>query len=274
MREQLVVGEAPAEDGERLQVGLRARIVQLDQGLSPRRELLAGEEGRVEPFGQLGRAFQRLQGQLADHPRGEARGGRIDRLDLRDLRGAFERDHVVRMGHLQFAAEPLDLARDHALGADGMLALQVGAAALEEHQGQETRPVEGADAPGQVLARRGDMGLDFHLQGLHLALAGVGGRRHGALDHALGRQEQHVAHERPGQLQDQGLDLGPDALEGGDGREQRKQNLRAHERDCRGPGLRREADWLRVQGKRRAEAASGLPAGRPRSDRDAWSGRP
>ena len=218
--EQLVIGQPPAERRQRQKVGLGARRMQRGQSLAPGREALARRQGRIQPLGQLGRTLQRFQHQLAHGARRQGRGGGIDRFDLGDLVGPFGGQHIGRVDDLQLHAAPLRLAADHPFGARGMLALQLAPTQVEEGQDDEAGLVERPDTPGRGAAARRKVAFDPYTERLNFAFQGrgrVGGAAH---DQAVRRQEDQVAHQRPGQLDDQGLDLRPHALERRDGREQ------------------------------------------------------
>jgi hypothetical protein len=80
-------------------------------------------------------------------------------------------------------------------------------------------------APG---LRRHDQPVDDDVEHPDLAVHGLGGVGAAAHDQAGRAQEQDVAHQRPGQLLDQGRDLGSHPLQAGDLREQGKENLGPH----------------------------------------------
>ena len=109
--EHLVIGEPPARGlGAAVRDGSRER-------LAPAAPALAREQARLDPFGQLGRALERLAHQLAEPAVGQPLGQRIDRLaDLpaaapcparppRDGRSAIPR-HTARACPRPCAARP------------------------------------------------------------------------------------------------------------------------------------------------------------------------
>ena len=199
--QQFVIGQAATRPGERRKIGLAGRGMHRCQGLAPAWKLFTRLPSGVLPFGELGRARQSLQGELAKGSRGQAVGGGVDRLDLGDVAGALLVDDVVRMGDLEFgsvAVRPLDLAADGAARALGVLALQVRAVALEPDQGQEAGAVPRTDLPRLAEALRREVGVDGDDEGLDLALYGLVDRGHGSANQARWRGEQHVAHDRAG----------------------------------------------------------------------------
>ena len=210
--EEFVVGQPPAHGRQWRQIGLAGGRMQRLHGLAPGRKLLARQPGGILPFVELGRALQRREGQLAHDARGQAGGGWIDRFVVRDVADPLGRDVVFRVAHLQLAAEPFDLAADRALGPERIGLQQVLAAAFEPSQGQKARAVEGADTIG-LGAAAGDVLVDIDDEGLDQALQRALDRGEAAIDQALGRQEQHVAHMRARQLFHQRRDLWSHALQ-------------------------------------------------------------
>jgi hypothetical protein len=100
--------------------------------------------------------------------------------------------------------------------------------AFEEDQREKPRIVEDTDPPGKAWPRRGLMGLDGDGQGL-------GGAVHKARDLAvspdyqiLGQEKQNIAHPGPSQTLQERAHARADALERGDGGEERKQTLGSH----------------------------------------------
>ena len=111
--EQLVIGEAAARrmaGVKRGFVGRRMRAVKCAVPVGP--SLLLEEPG-VEPFAEIGRTRQRLADRLGERFVGQALGQRIDRLDGLDAGDVGERRDMVRMRHLDMAAEMLDASRYH-----------------------------------------------------------------------------------------------------------------------------------------------------------------
>ena len=105
--ENLVISEALARVlGSRLPMNLRQCSAPLAPGL-------AAQKPRLDPFGQLGRAFQRLAHQLAKAAVGEPLGQRIDRLADR-RRGPLAGFADLGVDDLPLVAILLELARDGA----------------------------------------------------------------------------------------------------------------------------------------------------------------
>ena len=163
--------------------------MELGQGVAPSWELLAGVPSWVLPFGEFGRAGQRLQHELADIAGGETRGGRIHRLNVGNVSGAFGRHHIVGVCDLEGEAEALDLAGDYAFGTDRMLGEKLVGVAAEEHQIDRARAVIGLDPPGLLRAARLVMGVDLYQEGLGVALDGFDHGGHGAADKAVRLEE-------------------------------------------------------------------------------------
>ncbi len=171
--EELVIGQAPPLGRVQQGVGLGLWRMQGLQRRAPAHKPFARHEGRVLPFGELGRAVQRLVSQLAHRARSETRGGRIDGLEGRDLVRPFGRQHIVRMVDLELDAElpTLDLAADGAQGAFGVLALQAVAEHLEIDQEEEAGLVRHPDPVGRAPTARRQVGVHAHQEDLGLALA-------------------------------------------------------------------------------------------------------
>ena len=193
------------------------------QRVAPGRKPFASQPGGVLPFFKHRRPFEGLQRQFAQGARGQAGRCGIDRFNQRDFRLALDGQQIVRMHDLGFDPEMLHLARDHAIGPRRVLTQQM-RTAFEEDQRDKARVVEGADAIGQADPGGRLMGIDAHLEGLRFALAGRDRLGPGPEDHAVGQGEQQVAHKGPRRLFHQGRDLGSDAFQGRDRREQRKEN--------------------------------------------------
>ena len=78
--------------------------------------------GRLDPFGKLRQAGEGARHGAAHEPVGDAGRQRPDRLDLRHLSRALDRQHVIWMRQRQLVGEALQLARHDELGADRHLA--------------------------------------------------------------------------------------------------------------------------------------------------------
>src|SRR5579863_3360478 len=155
----------------------------------------------------------------------------------------------------------LDPAADDAARPRGMGPLQVRAVSGEPDQGDEAGVVERADLPGAAQPAGPLVRVDGDDEGLVLALRGARGLDDLPAHQALGREEEHVAHPRPGHsLQERG-DARADALERGDRREQRKENLRPHASATIAPRLHRRDDepWTLYGSPARSNSRRSFP---------------
>ncbi len=104
-RENLVIGQPLARHG----VG-RVRM-DTGQRLAPARPVLAGQQAGFDPFGQVGRAGERLPHQIAHPVVGQPFGQAIDRLARGNGSRLVGRQHMVGMNDLKIVAIGFQLAR-------------------------------------------------------------------------------------------------------------------------------------------------------------------
>ena len=115
----------------------------------------ARHERRLDPFGEIGCAFERFADELAEAAVGQALRQRIDRLaKLRDR--SLPRFRNLRMDHLPLVAVGFELARDSALFAFGKLALRPARIVEIDEADRVSVAIGGIDsartAPGTVFA--------------------------------------------------------------------------------------------------------------------------
>ena len=198
---------------------------------TPAGPTLAGDPGRILPLGQLGRPLQRFQRELA-----HGAGVQVAASPDRSPRCSGSRRPGRRAGSSPGAPSAarrgtaLDLAADRAPGADADAA-GPGARRRRLNQTRNMKPglVEDADAVGQVGVGRRDVLVDGDDEGLRLALARLGRWSRGARCTMLcGERNSTSRTSGPASRSSSGRELGPDALQRGRRREQRKENLRAH----------------------------------------------
>ncbi len=237
MGQQFVERQATPDCGPGLEVGGGGRRVQGGQGVAPAGPALAGEPGRVLPFGQLRGAGQGVEHDPAHLPRRQTGGRRIDRLQQRDLVRPVERQHVVGVGDGQLDVEPLGLAGHRPAGAHRVLPRKMVSPALEPVEENEAGLISGSDPVGPPRASRREVGVYRQAEHLWLAFPGAGHGGRPPLDKALRLQERHVAHQGSRQPLDQRGELGPHALQRARGREQGEQNLRPHAVQHSGAGV-------------------------------------
>ena len=134
------------------------------------------------------------------------------------------------MYDLQLVVEAvaLDPAADDALGPFRMRLFEPGAMAAEKDQADEAGAVKGADFPRVARAARPLVRFNLHHEGLFLALVSVRRSRQLTPDQALRTEEQHVAHDRAGDLLQHRGHARSDTLQRRDRREQRKEDLWPH----------------------------------------------
>jgi hypothetical protein len=168
VRQQLVIGEPAACGRVGADGGGRGRVVQRLQRRIEGGPAMALQEGLVLPFGKLRQFLQRLGDGLGQHLGRKPLGQRIDRLDERHAVEFCRRDNVVRMRHLGFGVEPVDLAGDEARLPLGQRPADRIAIGVEEDEAQHARPVGNLHPVGHapVHGRWGavahDGGLDRH----------------------------------------------------------------------------------------------------------------
>ena len=104
--ENLVIGQPLARLGV-ARIGMGA-----GQRIAPGRPLLAGEQAGLDPFGQVGRARQRLRRKIAHAVVGQTFREPIDRFARRHRAGFLGREDMVGMDDLKIVAIGLQLARD------------------------------------------------------------------------------------------------------------------------------------------------------------------
>ena len=144
---------------------------------------MALQEWHVLPLRKLRQFLQCLADGLGEKLGRKALCQRIDRLDERHAVERGGRHDVVRVGHLRFVVEPVDLARDEACFALGQHAPDRVRIGVEKHQR------EGAGAVGDI-----DPVGDLPVAGWRRAVAHDGGfHRH----HAFGRQIADLRAEAP-----------------------------------------------------------------------------
>jgi len=165
--------------------------------------------------------------QFAHDPRGEAVGGRIDRLDGGDLACLF-RGVDVRVDDLDLCQIAFDLARHQTLLALGQQAVNVLGRAAEPDHVDKAGVVGGPHLDRDTGLSGHDQPVDHHLEYADLPLDRIHRRHRPAHDQAGRGQKQHVPNQRSGQFLDERQDLGPHALQAGNLREQGKENLRPH----------------------------------------------
>ena len=129
--------------------------------IAPRRPYACAKQARLDPFGQVGRAGDRLFRHLSQPPRRQPFGQRIDRF-LQDHRIArFE--NLVGMHHLALLPVNFQLAghqfrfakREELAGVAGMIA-EIGQAQIVARAVDGLHPQRPAHAPLLILDRRHD----------------------------------------------------------------------------------------------------------------------
>ena len=227
--QQFVEGQPLPGRGVRLQVRQGRRRMHGLYSAVPVWPAAGGDPGGVLPLGQLRRGGQGLECQLADLTRGDPGRGGIDRFDGGDVLPLVQRHDPVRMDDLDLVVEPLDLAGHQPPFTARKLSVDMLGAAPKPDQVDEAGLVRGAHLQRRTDLARCHHAVDDDVEHPDLAFNGVDGGRATPRDQSVGRQEQQVAHQRPGQFMNQGCDLGPHALQAGDLREQGKENLRPHD---------------------------------------------
>ena len=224
--EDLVIAEPLAR------LGVGGIGVDAGERVAPVGPAARGLQARLDPFGQLGRAIDRLLRQRRETARGEAFRQRVDRLALAE-RLPFGQD--VGMDDLQVLAILVEPTRDADGGAERQELLHPTRAAAEIGEADIVAErvgrldAGGAAAGGRAVVARGQRDRDGAADvGLHQLGAGkpvdpAGRQVEGDVDDAF--QPEPV--ERLGER-------GADALQCGDLGEQRVEDVGAHEtrRSC------------------------------------------
>ncbi len=214
MGQGLVIGQALTELGVGRQVEFALRRVGRGQGGAEGGPAVLVTQRFVLPFRQVGQGGQRSLDQLAQLARRQLERRRVDGFDGRDILGLVEGQQVVRMRHLQLAAELFDLAADDACGADGVMDVE----AADAVKIDEVQPVIGVghlDTP-RAVGRRFRIAGDGHVGRLDFADTRHVQGHHRSFDDAGRQQEGQVANDRTDMLGQRRGDLRSDALYGGD----------------------------------------------------------
>ena len=228
--EQFVVGEPAARRRFRRQIILGFGAVQGFQRLPPCRPGMFLPERRIEPFGEDGSQREGAADGLGQHFQGQALGQRIDRLHRLQLVALRRGAHVIRMGHLDFIVEALDLAADDPRLALGQDVVQVIGARMKEDQRHAAGLVFAGDFVGQAPVGRRVMGHHVHRDRRDNAGRRIGDpRREPAVDQAARQVPEQIGDVRAGNPLDQRGDPRPDPFQGGDGGEDGKQDFGSHE---------------------------------------------
>ena len=228
MGEQFVIGQTLAHRGVRRQVRFGRRRVQGFQRRAPADPATRRQPVRLLPLRQFGGEGQSALRQLADLARGQPLRRRIDGFGQRNLIRLLDRQDVVGVGDLDFAVEALDLARHQTARTAWSQALDMARRTGEPDQVDEAGVVDGADLDRRAVFVRRNQAVNRHLEDADLAVDGLHRRGAPPLDHAAGRQKQHVAHERARHLLHQRRAARPHAFQRGDVGEQGKENLGPH----------------------------------------------
>ncbi len=227
--EQLIVGQTLAGRGFRQQCRLAVRRVRRQQRRFPRLPFVARHVLAVGPFFQFRHRFQRAFDGAAEHLLRQPGSQRIDRFHGLEFLQLVQRADMVRMRHLDFVTEALDAARHHPLFALRQGLRQVVLVRVEKHQRQLAAVIGTDHLVGKALVGRFLVLHDAQRDGRDGAGMGVGDfRRVAAVDQPRRQMPEQVDQVRAAEFFDQRANARPDALEGGDGFEQGKQNLRAH----------------------------------------------
>ena len=150
VRQQLVIGQAPARLGARLQIRQPVRVVGGAQRIGPGRPPDARHPGRIVPFRQIRCQRQRRGDHPGQRPRRKPGGHRINRLDaLKACDLAWPAD-MIGVGHLQPVAEALDPPADDAAFARRQDGFQVVGLGVEVDQVQARGLVMADDPIGRA----------------------------------------------------------------------------------------------------------------------------
>ena len=149
--EQFVIGQPFARRRQQRQVVHAPGIMRGTDRRRPVGPAALQNQRRLDPFRQGRGAVDRGGGGACDDALRQGARQRIDRLEARGRRVRGRQD-VVGVDHLGEAVEQLDLAGNHARGADRKLGLDPGRAGVEEDQREVARIVCADHTPRAALA--------------------------------------------------------------------------------------------------------------------------
>ena len=229
-RQELVIGEAGAGQGSRLQVRFAVGLVGRDQGRVPGGPPAPGDQRRVGPFRHLRRRLrQRPLNRLRGHFQGQARRQAIDRLDRCQTVPVLDGADMIGVGHLLDPPIVLDRAADDSGFAGRERAQEIIRLGVEEDQNQGAGRVRAVDPIGLASGRAGLMGLNRDGQGSDAPRRRVRDRgRKAPVDDPARQMPQEIDHLVSRRLFEQGSQARADPGQGGHGREEGKKDLWAH----------------------------------------------
>ena len=188
----------------------------------------AAHEARLDPFGQVGRAGERVLDGAGHGAQRQALGQRIDRLEGGQRLLAAGAQDVVGVGHLGDAVEELDPAGDDAALAGGERAAEPVGLGVEEDELELGQRVADVDAVGAAAHGGRLVQADLDLDGDDLGQMRLADRAaQAAVDAGGGQGQDEVGGVGDLHLREEARGLRADAVEGGQLGEEREEDVGA-----------------------------------------------
>lgn len=226
--QNFIIGQTRAGLSTGIEVFLIYGMVRGHQGVMPARPAAFGLEGRVQPFRNLGRPFQRSRNRLAQDVLGNAFGQGIDRLYPHDVLTFLWPSHHVGMGHLQPAVIELRGTAHQSNFALRKSGIQIVLSPVEIDQGDLSGSIGTVNSVGNpaIADRRSMMPVDRKGEGRHTPRFEIGKRwAVAAVDDSSGQMPQQIDDLFTRQSFDMLANPRSNPFQGRDRRKNRKQYL-------------------------------------------------
>jgi len=200
------------------------------QRFLPIRPAALGLEAGLDPLAEIGRAGERLDGEVSEALVGEPFRQRIDRLAVGELVGLVGVEDVVRVNDLKLLAVAVELARDEPWLADRVLLLRPARIAEISERHIIAARIHRVDAHGTARPRRLPVFARSERDGDDAAhICGIEPLHALAVDPAGREVKQQVDDAREAEPLQRLHQLRPDPLQNLHFGEERVEQLRAHD---------------------------------------------